>query len=139
MRRNHALLALLLSPSIGFAQTHHAGALDAPTTLPIAFSQSISAEHAKAGDSVLAKTIQVVQLPGGGLIPAGSRITGHVVAANGFAYDKTPYAQQKPSVLSVHFDSVQVNGESLPLNVTVRAMASPIASWDAQKPQASDM
>jgi hypothetical protein len=139
MSCKYALLALSLSSLIGFAQPRSAINLDAPTTIPIDFSQSVSAESAKQGDLVLAKTIQAIQLPTGGAIPAGSRVVGHVLAASGFAYDTTPYAHQKQSVLSIHFDSVQVKGESLPLSVTVRAMASPIASWDAQKPQASDM
>jgi hypothetical protein len=64
---------------------------------------------------------------------------GHVVNANGFMYDKTPYAHQKASALRVHFDSIEVNGQAVPLNVTVRAIATPIATWDAEKPQASDM
>lgn len=99
----------------------------------------MSANGAKPGDPVEAKTIQRVQLPGGGLIPSGSRVLGHVVSANGFTYDKTPYARQQPSALSIRFDSVQINGEAVPLNVTIRAIASPIATSDAQSPKATDM
>lgn len=133
------LSALALMSSAALAQTAATSSLAAPTTLPITFIQSVAANHAKPGDIVQAKTIQRVELPGGKIIPSGSRITGHVVIAGGFSYDKMPYARQQPSTLSVRFDSVQFQGESLPLNVTVRAIASPIASWDAQKPQASDM
>jgi hypothetical protein len=103
------------------------------------FTKTVSANHSKVGDPIAAKTIQRIQLPGGGSIPSGAPILGHVVSANGFTYDKTPYARQKASALSIHFDSIQVNGQAVPLNVTVRAIAGPIVTWDAQKPQASDM
>jgi hypothetical protein len=130
------LIVLALASSAALAQSP---ALTAPATLPVTFTKTVSAAHSKPGDVVEAKTFQRVQLPGGDSIPAGARVIGHVVSANGFAYDKTPYAHQKPSALSVHFDSVQVNGQAVPLNVTVRAIATPIATWDAQTPQASDI
>jgi len=139
MTDQRLLIAALLTSSIAFAQSNKLQTIDAPTVLPIIFTGSVSADHAKTGTPVEAKTTQRVELPNGGSIPPGTRVTGHVVSANGFVYDKTPYAHQKSAVLSVHFDSIQVSGESVPLNVTVRAIASPIASWDAQRPQASDM
>jgi hypothetical protein len=129
-------VVLILASSAALAQNP---SLIAPATLPVTFTKTISANRAKVGDPVEARTIQRVQLPGGASIPSGARVLGHVVNANGFSYDKTPYAAQKSSSLSVHFDTVQVNGQALPLNVTVRAIATPIATWDAQKPQASDM
>jgi hypothetical protein len=131
-----SLVAVLVVSSAAFAQTP---GLAAPTTLPVTFTKTISASHAKPGDAIEAKTIQRVQLAGGVSIPSNTRIVGHVISANGFTYDKTPYARQKASSLSVHFDSIQVNGQPIPLNVTVRAIAGPIATWDARKPQASDM
>jgi len=131
-----SLTALVFASSVAFAQNP---SLTAPATLPVTFIKTISANHAKIGDPIEAKTIQRVQLPGGSSIPSGARVLGHVVSANNFTYDKTPYAHQKVSSLSVHFDSIQVNGQVVPLNVTVRAIATPIATWDAQRPQASDM
>jgi hypothetical protein len=41
--------------------------------------------------------------------------------------------------LSVHFDSVQVSGQQVLLNVTVRALADVVASDDAYAPLASDL
>jgi len=136
------LAALLLSAGAAMAQaTTNASnaALQAPATLPVTFTNTVSADSSHAGDVVLAKTEQEVRLANGTVIPSGTKVTGHVVLANGFAYDKTPYAHQKPSALSIHFDSVEVNGVSLPLSITVRAMADPITSRDARTPQASDM
>jgi hypothetical protein len=133
-------LAVILAASTAtVAQNPSQSNLASPSTIPVTFTNAVSANRAKPGDPVEAKTIQQVQLPGGGLIPSGSRVVGHVVSANGFAYDKTPYARQRPSALSIRFDSVQVKGETIPLNVTVRAIASPIATWDAQSPKATDM
>jgi hypothetical protein len=129
-------IVLFFASSVALAQNP---ALAAPAILPVTFTKTISANHAKVGDPIEAKTIQRVQLSGGGIIPSGTLVFGHVVNANGFTYDKTPYAHQKASTLSIHFDSVQVGGQKVPLKVTVRAIAGPIATWDSQKPQASDM
>lgn len=132
------LPVLLLSCSAAFAQpantTPADTSLDAPATLPIVFTRTIDAKSSHVGEVVSAKTTQIVQLANGAVIPRGAKITGHVMAANPFLYDTTPYAKQKPSVLSVHFDSVQVGGAAVPLDVTVRALASPLASMDARAP-----
>ncbi|HEY0162445.1 MAG TPA: hypothetical protein VGB69_07200 [Edaphobacter sp.] len=132
------LSALLLSSSFALAQAA-SPSLEAPATLPVVFTKSISADHVRAGDPVVAKTTQAVRLTNGQILPSGSRVGGHVLEASGFSYDKTPYAKQKASVLSIQFDSVQAGAATIPLHVTVRAMADPITSWDAQRPKASDI
>jgi hypothetical protein len=81
----------------------------------------------------------VAKLATGEVIPAGTEVVGHVAAASAFVYDKTPYAKQKESVLAIHFDTVRIAGHDVPLNVTVRAMADPLTSWDARKPKSSDL
>lgn len=142
MLNRGVLVTLLLSSSVVLAQGTHTGQttpLQAPTTLPVVFTRSVSADAAHVGDAVFAKTIQQAQLANGTMLPKGAKVTGHVVATNGFVYDKTPYAKQKASALSIHFDSVEVAGAQVPLDVTVRAMASPIASWDSRKPGPSDI
>ncbi len=136
------LPVLFLSCGIALAQsgtsTARASALQAPTTLPVSFVNSVSANRSHNGDKVIAKTFQTVRLANGAVIPSGTKVTGHVVEANPFVFDKTPYAQQKQSTLSVQFDALQLNGRSVPLNITVRAMADPIASWDARMPNVND-
>jgi hypothetical protein len=109
------------------------------TTLPIVFTNTISAKGAHVGDPVSAKTFQVVRLPNGLTLPSGTRVIGHVAESSAFAYDKTPYAKQKDSTLTVHFDAVEANGAKVPLNVTVRALADVSATTAAVEPQASDM
>jgi hypothetical protein len=132
------ITALALSSTVALAQGSKPSA-EASTTLPIVFTRTVSADHAHIGDAVSAKTTQVVRLASGTIVPSGASVVGHVIAASGFVYDKTPYAHQRQSVLSIQFDSVQVAGAVLPLGVMVRAMADPLTSWDARKPQASDM
>ena len=138
-----ALATLLLFSTAALAQVGKTASpqtvLGAPTTLPIVFTQSISADHSRTGDPVSARTSQVVHLADGSTIPSGAKIAGHVVAANGFAYDKTPYVHQKQSALTIQFDSLEFQHGTLPLNVTVRAMADPITSEHARMPLATDV
>jgi hypothetical protein len=133
------LLAILiiLTPA-AFAQTvpdrASAVVLEAPTTFPIEFTNTVGAKEARPGDPVTARTTQVVRLEDGQTIPKGTKIIGHVTTANPFVFDATPYAQQKSSVLSVHFDSIEVEHQSVPLNIKVRAMADPETSMQARVP-----
>lgn len=134
---------LLIVSSAAFAQTApattSAAVLDAPTIFPIVFTNSIAAKHARPGDPATAKTTQIVRLINGEIIPKGAKIIGHVVAANPFVYDTTPYARQKASILSIHFDSIEIDRRAVPLDVIVRAMASPITSEDARTPVNHDI
>jgi len=136
-------VALLIASPFALAQGAHAASpvaeLPARTTLPIVFTRTISANHAKAGDTVFAKTIQVVHLPDSSVLPAGTKIVGHVVSATPFSFDSTPYAHQRPSELVIEFQTAQLNSIELPLHVTLRAMAGPIAANSASEPQSSDM
>jgi hypothetical protein len=140
---NRTMLAIsLLSSGIALAQggtnANGTSLLQAPTTLPIVFTKSISADHSHIGDSVLARTSQAVRLANGTTVPSGTKITRHIVAASSFVFDKTPYAHQKPASLSIQFDSLQLGGQTVPLNITVRAMADPITSWGARLPNVND-
>jgi hypothetical protein len=142
MSHRTLLVGLMLSSTVALAQgtnTATPSAIEAPTTLPIVFTKTISADHSHIGDAVRAKTSQIVHLPSGAVIPSGTRITGHVIAANGFIDNTTPYAHQKQSALSIQFDNAQVGETTLPLHVTVRAMADPITSGEARTPLATDV
>lgn len=113
-------------------------ALPQSTAIPVRFEHSVDAKTAKMGDAVTAKTMQVVVLPGGSTVTKGSVLVGHVVAAQAFHFDPAPYAHQKPSVLSIHFDTLKAGDEVLPVNVSVRAIASTIDSRDATYPHGLD-
>jgi hypothetical protein len=132
-----AVIALFTAP-LAIAQLSQA-TLSAGTTLPIQFERSVDSNHVQAGEGVVAKTTQQVRLANGQVLPAGAHVTGHVVAAKAFTFDKTPYAKQQASTLTIRFDSIESKGETLPLQVYVRAMADPLTVWDADRPQATDM
>lgn len=124
------------------AQGHAAGTvsrLPSHATLPITFTQTVSAAQAKPGDTVLAKTTQAIHLADGREVPSGSVVKGHVLASRAFAYDKTPYAKQKPGLLEIQIDSLDVQGQIIPLHVSLRAMADPITSRGAYEPKSSDL
>ena len=84
----------------------------------------------------MAKTSQIVLLPGGRSLPAGTALIGHVVASEGFTFDLTPYAIQKPSILSIHFDAIGPN--RAPVNLAARAIAGPVAAHEAEIPHSLD-
>src|ERR1700761_5552022 len=108
------------------------------TTLPVRFEHSIDATRAKTGDAVQAKTLQVVVLPEGKTIARGTELVGHIVAVQAFHFDTTPYAHQSPSTLSIHFDKLQTGDTVIPVNLSVRAIASTQESQEASSPHYSD-
>jgi hypothetical protein len=108
------------------------------TAIPVRFEHSVDTKKAKVGDEVTAKTMQVIALPSGRSIPKGAVVVGHVVALEAFHFDQTPYAHQKPSMLSIHFAKLQVGDNSIPVNLSVRAIASTIDSEQASKPHYLD-
>lgn len=108
------------------------------TAIPIRFEHSVDAKKAKVGDQVTAKTIQVIVLPEGKSIPKGDLVVGHVVALDAFNFDQTPYAHQRPSMLSIHFDKLETGETAIPVNLSVRAIASTIDSREAAYPHSTD-
>jgi len=108
------------------------------TTLPISFDRGIDSNHVHVGDAISAKTTQPVNLSNGQTIPAGSKVIGHVTTSSAFDFDATPYAKQRQGALAIHFDSIDNQGKSLPLNVYVRALADPLTAWSARTPKPSD-
>jgi hypothetical protein len=114
-----------------------AQSLPAATAVPVSFVHSVDAKKAKAGDTVTAKTMQVILLPGGASIDKGTVIVGHVVAVQPFHFDPTPYAHQSASQISIHFDKLQKGDSVIPVNLSVRAIANPIASREAAYPHSN--
>ncbi len=144
MRFNRLNSLVLLSASLTFAQVPNQSnspmqaMLTPQTTLPVSFTKTVSASRAKAGDQVEAKTMQAVLLSNGQEIPRGAKVLGHVVRANPFVYDKTPYAKQPQGELTIQFDSLVSRGETLPLHVSLRAIADYFATDAAYRPRPSD-
>ena len=108
------------------------------TAIPVRFEHSVDTKKAKVGDQVTAKTMQVIALPGDVNVPKGALVIGHVVALEAFHFDQTPYAHQKPSMLSIHFDKLLRGDAAIPVNLSVRAIASTIDSRVATYPHITD-
>jgi hypothetical protein len=139
MKLTVSLAVVLFSSSLALAQATSDVSFAPGTTLPIAFSKGIDSGHTRIGNSVEARTTQQVRLANNQTLRSGSKVLGHVVAASAFSFDKTPYAKQAASTLTIQFDSVTSNGKTLPLNVSVRALADPLSVWDAERPKATDL
>lgn len=105
--------------------------IPASTAIPVTFTHTLEAGMARPSEMVTAKTNQAVLLPGGQVLPKGSIVQGHVVQSTAFAFDSTPYAEQKPSVLSIHFDKVVVGGTAIPVSLSVRAISGPAQTYEA--------
>ena len=112
--------------------------LSPQTTVPISFVKSVNANKAKPGDAVLARTTQAVRLANGQELKSGAEVLGHVVSVQPFVFDKTPYARQAASVLTIQFDTLNAQNAKIPLHVTVRALADVFASTAAVEPRPTD-
>jgi hypothetical protein len=110
----------------GNANANTAAQLPDHAILPITFTRTVGAAHAKAGDLIEARTSQPIRLSNGLEAPAGTHVTGHVISARAFAYDNTPYAKQVPGTLEIRFDSLDLQGQKIRLHVSLRAMADPV-------------
>lgn len=111
-----------------------AASLPANTTLPVSFVTNLEAGKNKVNDPVRARTLQEVLLPDGTHIPKGTVLVGHVTQSIPLHFDQTPYAVQKPSLLAIHFDRIELRDASLPVNLGVRAIAGSFAVEDASRP-----
>jgi hypothetical protein len=128
-----AVLAVLLG--VGGIATEkalaQAEAVPAATAIPVVFTQTLDAGKVKPGEIVTARTTQVVLLAGGRELPSGTALIGHVTGSTPFVFNPAPYAVQKPSTLSVRFDKIVASGSAIPVNVSIRAIAGPVASHEA--------
>jgi len=131
--RRASLAGLLSLAASVFAQP-----IPPSTAIPVRFPHTVMAGRSRPGDAVAAMTTQAIDLPGGLVLPAGSLLTGHVVASTAFAFNSAPYAAQQPSVLSIHFDSLEAAGRELPVRLSLRAVAGPVSSENAATPHGLD-
>jgi len=126
-----AVLTVLLGLGGVTGALAQTGTIPSATSIPVTFTHTLDAGKAKSGETVTAKTTQVVVLPGGRELPIGTTLIGHVGESTPFAFNPAPYAVQTPSVLSVHFDKIVANGATIPVSLSVRAIAGPVASHEA--------
>jgi hypothetical protein len=103
-------------------------ALPVGTAIPVTFPHTIDAAKLKAGDTIIAKTDQVVLGPGGERIKSGSELVGTVVdvQSSGNSSD--------PSELAIRFDTLRVGSQVLSMHVALRAIASFLDYYSNRSP-----
>lgn len=99
------------------------------TVLNAELNSSVDSKKAKAGDKVEAHT--TVDLKNGGrmVIPKGTKLVGHITQASARAKGDSE------SALAIQFDkATPKNGEEIPLNVEIRAIAAAQSDFSGGSP-----
>jgi hypothetical protein len=125
MRSGKSVLLVVLGLSAGsLAQ----GVIPAGTILPVQLNSSVRSNKARNGQTLTARVMQDVPLPGGARIRAGAKVSGHVVSVR-------PAVQTGTSEISLRFDTLVTGGRRFPLLTNLRALATMMdVSW-AQVPE----
>jgi len=99
--------------------TANASTLPRGTVIEAELSKGLNAKKSKQGDPVIARTTADVRSGNSVLIPAGSRVIGHVTQVA--AHTK----EQPESVLGIGFDRIELkHGEQMPLHAALQAVSS---------------
>src|SRR2546427_8117209 len=94
-------------------------ALASGTAFNAALSSPIDSKKCKPGDQVTAHTTEAAKSEGKTVIPKGSKLIGHVTQASARAKGESE------SALGIVFDkAILKNGQEIPLNVAIQAVAS---------------
>lgn len=94
-------------------------ALASGTAFNAELTSPVDTKKCKPGDAVNAKTTEAVKSEGKTIIAKGSKLAGHVTQASARAKGEAE------SSLGIVFDkAILKNGEEIPLNVTIQALAS---------------
>src|SRR5436305_11269573 len=89
------------------------------TTFNAELSSPVDSKKCKPGDAVNGRTTEAVKSKGKTVIPKGSRLVGHVTQAS------ARVKGEAESSLGIVFDqAILKNGEEIPLNVAIQALAS---------------
>ena len=112
-------VALLCSATLLAAQNLPAG-----TALPIMLNSSLD-KHSKPGAKIAGRLMQEILLPSNAKIKKGSHVSGHVVSV-----ETTPGTSR----ITVAFDTLQDEKQTIPLNVNLRAVAATESVFNAKTP-----
>jgi len=124
-------LAVLAGGMAAIGISGQAQTIPSATAIPVVFEKTLDAGKTKPGEIVIAKTTQVVFLPGGQSLLSGATLIGHVVESKALVLSRTPDEAPKTSDLSVHFDKIVASGSTIPVKLSVRAIAGPVATHEA--------
>jgi len=124
MRTNAAFIVWLVLSAGLFAQD----SIPAGTILPVQLNSSLKTQKARPGQSITARVMQAVPLPGGAKIPAGAKVIGHVLAVR-------PGARGTGSEISLRFDTLVSGAKKFTILTNLRALASMMEVHEAQIPE----
>lgn len=127
---------LLVTVSLCYAQDSTsaapAGAAIGHGAFPVKVTKTLESGKLKAGDTIEVETAGGFKLPDGTLVPKGSKLIGHVVAAS--AHSKGDPQSQ----LTLAFDKLNVaNGKALTVKGAVQAVFPPPDEVDPGMPVTS--
>jgi len=112
-----ALVAILCVSASSLAQQARPAGGQTQIVIPVAPSAALDSKKLKVGDQVEFKTLASLDLPKGGQIPRGAKVTGHVTESKARSKGDTE------STLGVTFDKIDLsNKESLKINGTMQAV-----------------
>jgi hypothetical protein len=102
------------------------GSLATGSAFNAELSSPIDTKKCKPGDAVTARTTEAAKSEGRTVIPKGSRLVGHVTQASARAKGESE------SSLGIVFDkAILKNGQEIPLNVAIQAIAAAQSSASA--------
>ncbi len=123
MTTNAVLIVWMVFAAGLFGQEIPAG-----TVLPVQLNSTLKAEKAKSGQSISARLMQEVPLPGGDTIRAGAKVIGHVVAVK-------PSTHGSGTEISLRFDRLAIHKKEIAILTDLRALASMMEVFEAQIPE----
>jgi hypothetical protein len=85
-------------------------------TIPVSLAKSVDSKKLKEGDEIDAKTVAALRTSTGVMIPAGSKVVGHVTVS------KARSKGDSDSSLGIMFDKIQVPGKDLPIKGVMQAV-----------------
>jgi len=107
------------SPSASAQNGQANGSLATGSAFNAELSSPIDSKKCKPGDAVTAHTTEAAKSEGKTVIPKGSKLVGHVTQASARAKGESE------SSLGIVFDkAILKNGQEIPLNVAIQALAS---------------
>jgi len=121
MKKFFAVLVCLLPWSVSAQETIPPG-----TVFPAELSTSLDSGKSKPGQAISARIMQDVPLPQG-RIPAGARITGHIVRV-------APANNGKGMQVTLRFDALRFSHRTVSITTDLRALASMADVEDARIP-----
>jgi hypothetical protein len=117
------MTGLLLLAMGAAAQT----SIPAGTIIPARFNTSFNSQKSKGGQTITARVMQDVPLPSKKVIRAGTTLVGEITEISAASHGS-------PAEITLRFDKMKLAGQMVPVNTSLRALASMLEVEQAQIP-----